>query len=160
MADILTTISIISFVAAGIMTVMAVVIFFVFKIPVVMGDLSGRNARKSIEKLRENNEKTGRKLYESSKTNVSRGKLTETIKKKESVLISANGETGLLNENYKTDYTENETGILGEKTQLLSHENETVQLNGVPEHKVNRVSSITFEYIDNIVIINTDEVIG
>lgn len=34
-----------------------------FKIPIVIGDLSGRTAKKSIERMRLNNEKTGNKSY-------------------------------------------------------------------------------------------------
>ena len=54
MSDILNIISLVSFVLAGILLVLAVVLFFVFKIPSVWGDLSGKNARKSIERMRQN----------------------------------------------------------------------------------------------------------
>ena len=48
-------------------------------IPNVIGDLSGRNARKSIERMRKSNENTGRKSYRSSAVNAARSKLTEAM---------------------------------------------------------------------------------
>ena len=79
MSDILNIISLVSFVLAGILLVLAVVLFFVFKIPSVWGDLSGKNARKSIERMRQNNEKTGKKAHVPSNVNLQRGKLTDKI---------------------------------------------------------------------------------
>ena len=70
MSDILNIISLVSFVLAGILLVLAVVLFFVFKIPSVWGDLSGKNARKSIERMRQNNEKTGKKAHVPSNVNL------------------------------------------------------------------------------------------
>ena len=52
MAETLSMISKISFVAAEICLVVAIILFIRFKIPDVIGDLSGRNARKSIEQMR------------------------------------------------------------------------------------------------------------
>lgn len=76
MAEILHTLSIISFVLAVLFVVIAIIFWFVFKIPNVIGDLSGHNARKSIAQMRQNNEKTGDKSYKASKKNLDRGKLT------------------------------------------------------------------------------------
>lgn len=59
MAETLSMISKISFVAAGICLVVAIILFIRFKIPNVIGDLSGKNARKSIEQMRLLNEKVG-----------------------------------------------------------------------------------------------------
>lgn len=52
MAQVLSNISIILFVIAVVFAIASIVIWFVFKIPEVIGDLSGRNARKSIEHMR------------------------------------------------------------------------------------------------------------
>ena len=59
--------------------VTAVILFFVLHIPNVIGDLSGANAKKAIEHIRNKNESTGEKTYKSSKVNKERGKLTEKI---------------------------------------------------------------------------------
>ncbi len=48
MAETLSNISTISFIAVLVFTVLAIVQWFFFKIPTVIGDLSGRNAKKSI----------------------------------------------------------------------------------------------------------------
>lgn len=59
--------------------VVAIVLFFVLHIPQIVGDLSGRTARKAIQSIREQNEKTGDKVYKSSQVNIERGKITEKI---------------------------------------------------------------------------------
>lgn len=78
-ADTLSLLSVISFVLAGVCFAVAVFLWFFFKIPRVIGDLNGRTARKSIAKMREYNENSGTKTFNSSPTNLQRGKLTETI---------------------------------------------------------------------------------
>ena len=79
MAQTLQTLSVISFVIAGACLVLAVFFWLFFKIPTVIGDLSGRTAKKSIAKMRAANEKTGTKSYKESRINAERGKLTGTI---------------------------------------------------------------------------------
>ncbi len=64
---------------AGIMFVVSAIVFFVLKIPTVIGDLTGANARKAIENIRNQNESTGEKTYRSSPVNRERGKLTDKI---------------------------------------------------------------------------------
>ena len=80
MAETLSMISIIAFVLAGICLVATIILFIYFKIPSIIGDLSGKTARKSIEQMRQNNEKTGNKSYKPSKVNEKRGKLTDSIR--------------------------------------------------------------------------------
>ena len=52
MAETLSMLSIISFIIAGIAFVAAVFLWILFKIPRIIGDLSGRNARKTVAKVR------------------------------------------------------------------------------------------------------------
>ena len=54
MAETLSLISIVSFIAAAVCLVVTVILFFWFQIPSVIGDLSGRTARKSILQNRKN----------------------------------------------------------------------------------------------------------
>ena len=68
-------------IACGVFFVIAVILFFAFKIPKVISDLSGRTARKAIENIRLHNEQTGDKTYQSSAVNMERGKLTDKISK-------------------------------------------------------------------------------
>ena len=66
-------------VLAGIMLAVSVLVFFLLKIPTVIGDLTGSNARKAIENIRNQNESTGNKTYRSSPVNRERGKITDKI---------------------------------------------------------------------------------
>lgn len=160
MADTLTVISIGSFVAAGVFLVIAIVLFIVFKIPSVLGDLSGRNAKKSIEKMRKNNERTGNKSYSPSITNVERGKITETIKvHRRTNGFGSNGETGLLTGNDQARYEGAETDILENTTEILSDVNETAALDKIVSDANGKTGGIGFWYIENVVFIHTEEVI-
>lgn len=58
---------------------LAVVLFFVLKIPRVIGDLTGATARKAIEDIRNQNEESGTKSYKPSAVNRERGKITEKM---------------------------------------------------------------------------------
>ncbi len=60
MAETLSMISLISFLAAGAFAILAVILWFVFRIPTVAGELSGRIAKKSIERIRKSNEEAGK----------------------------------------------------------------------------------------------------
>ncbi len=66
-------------VLAGIMFVVSVLVFFALNIPTVIGDLTGANARKAIENIRNHNESTGEKTYRTSRVNKERGRLTDKI---------------------------------------------------------------------------------
>lgn len=59
MAEILSGISLGTYIASGLLFVLAVLFWFLFRIPTVIGDLSGRNAKKSIAAMRAYNEKQG-----------------------------------------------------------------------------------------------------
>lgn len=64
---------------AVIMLVVSIVLFFIYKIPSVIGDLTGSTARKAIEDIRNQNESSGNKVYKTSHVNRERGKLTDKI---------------------------------------------------------------------------------
>ena len=77
--EILSLVSLISYIVAGICLVVTIFLWIIFKIPSVIGDLSGRTARKSIARMRANNEKAGGQGYKPSAENAGRGKLTDTM---------------------------------------------------------------------------------
>lgn len=79
MAEILTIISKISFGLSAVAFVIAVALWFKYKIPKVYGDLSGRTAKRSIEEIRKENESSGKKSFRPSAVNLSRGKITEAM---------------------------------------------------------------------------------
>ncbi len=166
MAETLSTLSIISFIVAGVCLVISVFLWIFFKIPTVIGDLSGRNARKSIARMRAANEKSGSKSYKESKTNAERGKLTDTMQhskklKQEQGNSDERPDTGLLNENRADSPLSDATGMLeSETTGLLIDENATAPLDNLVKHKpTKREGGVKLKMLDEILLIHTDEVI-
>lgn len=165
MAETLSLISIVSFVIAAIFLILAVILFIRFKIPSVIGDLSGRNARKSIEQMRERNEKSGNKSYKPSKVNAERGKLTGTMKgeRKESHSTKRDNErpeTGLLNENRVKKVSEQQTALLDEEaTGILQDDNATEILVNDYEFEKNRTGGIAIEILEEVMIIHSNEIV-
>lgn len=173
MAQTLQTISIISFVIAGACFILAVFFWLFFKIPTVIGDLSGRTAKKSIAKMRAANEKTGIKSYRESRTNAERGKLTGTIpelRKPNTPQKAANDrkpETGLLAENKADGFESETTGVLDEATGILNSEttgllvddNTTASLASSTCNPPARTSGKQLEMIEEVMLVHTKEVI-
>ena len=174
MADILSIISLVSFILASVCFVLAIVFWFGFKIPTVIGDLSGRTARKSIAKIRESNEKSGAKSYRPSTVNAERGKLTSNMpdfqkvtgnipntspvvqKKQEVVTEGQRLETGLLSEN-KVDARDVQQT---EATGLLNEDDATTLLVATPVPEVpKRTGGKNLVMLEEIILIHTDEVI-
>ncbi|MDF2820878.1 MAG: hypothetical protein K0R15_1319 [Clostridiales bacterium] len=79
MAEVLSIISISAFIIFGALLFLTIVLAIKFNIPKIIGDLSGHTAKKSIEHIREKNEKTGKKPFKPSIINVNRGKVTENM---------------------------------------------------------------------------------
>lgn len=77
--ELMRTISLVSFIAAGVFFLVAVALFFLLDIKRVIGDVSGSTARKAIENIRQQNEESGDKAYKPSAVNQARGKVTEKI---------------------------------------------------------------------------------
>lgn len=156
MAEVLSIISIVSFVLAGVFLILAVLFWIKFGIPKIIGDLTGRTAKASIAKMRVNNEKTGVKSFKPSSENIKRNKLTETAsgfnKTEEATekldLSSTQPETEILSDN-KADVLE--TDMLNMETSLLN-ENKT-------ENPIAHTNSVNIEIIDELTFIHTDEVI-
>lgn len=153
MADTLSTLSIISFVVAGISLIIAVLLWFFWKIPMVVGDLSGRTAKKSIAKMRSENEKSGVKKYKEGKINIERGKLTETMSgnKVKSFNYDDRMETGLLTENKSEIFEYEETEILVDNNKKDEFDS------GILPKKRTGGKSLTI--IEEVIFIHTDEVI-
>lgn len=165
MAETLSTLSIISFIVAGVAFVVAVFLWVFFRIPRVIGDLSGRNARKSVAKARANNEKSDGKSYRPSATNAARGKLTSAIpqtwygRPAEEALQQDRPETGLISENSTTGketartellHAEESTEMLGSATASLSETQ--------PAARRREVQGKTLHILEEIMMIHTDEV--
>lgn len=153
---------------AGIMLIVSILVFIFLKIPTVIGDLTGANARKAIENIRNQNESTGDKAYRTSAVNRERGKLTDKIsssgrliKDPSHSLHGAMGTEKISTQQLHPEDGSNETTVLtgelagGSETTVLSsenHENETTVLNA---QSFNNEFVIEYE----ITYIHTDEVI-
>ena len=153
MAQTLQLFSIISFAIAGVCLILAVCLWLFFNIPTIIGDLSGRTARRSIARIRAANEKTGSKSYKESKTNTERGKLTGVMSSSgKEKKTDENPETRLLFEN-KAD------GFGSETTGLLADKNATVQLETEESIAIVRTGGKKLEMIEEVILIHTDDVI-
>ncbi|TGY39935.1 hypothetical protein E5347_16175 [Clostridium sartagoforme] len=176
MAGILSIVSTVSFVLAGIFLIIAILLWIKFGILNIIGDLSGRTAKKSIAKMRENNEKIGKKSFKPSFVNLGRGKLTDAMKGSEKLNKSDlkdyeyQPETGILEKNeinglcgIMTDILEdnNLTGLLNEKeTEILNNTTTTLLNEDIEDHLEKVTGIVDFKIIDEVIIVHTDEFIS
>lgn len=170
MAETLSTLSVVSYVVAATAVLLAIILWFSFKIPRVIGSLSGRTARKQIAKMRATNEKSGSKSYRPSTENVARGKITGTIPQKTSGnttemlpnMQKTNAETGLLTENRANRSVSAATELLDASAAPNSadYEGATDTLRSVQAATARRnTSGKTLKILDEIILVHTDEVI-
>lgn len=167
MADILSTVSIVLFVLAGVFLLLTITLGMKFSVWEIVGDLSGRTARKSIANIRTKNEKTGGKVYRSSSTNKERPPLTSRMSpaveiKKETTTTTKQqyAETGILAENQAESLDEEGTTILKPENQEPSQGDETTILEEC-NSRFNQMAAVQGEIqmIEEIILIHTDEVI-
>jgi len=127
-------------VLAAILLVVSVVLFFVLKIPAVIGDLSGATARKAIENIRNQNENSGEKKHGASVVNKARGRVTDKISPSGNLVRnpSANLGNAFATEKISTqklvmEESVGETTVLemAEETTVLSYAGETTLLENV-----------------------------
>lgn len=148
-AKILSLFSLISFIVCGICLVLAVFFWFRFDILTVIGDLTGHTARKSIQKMRENNEKTGKKSYRPSAINENRGRITDSFSEAEET------ETLQLSkapENVVLPVQQNRI-LATDETMLLYEPVGSVQ----SEFVVSERPKTEIVMLDEVVIVHTDE---
>ena len=132
--ELLQLLSLVSYIMAGIMFLFAIALFFLLSIPKVVGDITGANAKKAIENIRQQNEISGNKAYKPSPVNASRGRVTDNI--------SAVGDPGskLNNFGVAVETAKLSTAKLSreaEETMLLDNlQNETTVLDGASETTV------------------------
>lgn len=146
---------------AGIMLVTSVLLFFLLKIPHVLGDLTGRNARKAIENIRNQNESSGDKLYKTSQVNRERGKLTDKISRSGNLIKQPSGSLSVGGAMPTEKISTQE--LPPNETTVLDTANETTVLNAeVGESTVLDVNTETsiFQIEYEITYIHTEEVIA
>lgn len=172
LANISFIVSIVAFSIAGVSLIAAIFIWFKFDILKVIDDLSGRSARRSIEQMRLENEKSGKKSYRPHPVASDRGTITEQIKQQSGSLkksksqnkqkeqvknsaaavkkVNASAVTDQLDQTTPFNFDSSGTEVLNEGTQVLTNEQINKALDK-PGAKIN--------IIQNIVFVHTDETI-
>lgn len=123
----------------GLMLAVTIVLFFALRIHDVIGDLSGRTARKAIQEIRERNEQTGNKVHKSSPINKKRGSLTDKI--------SASGR--LIKNSQETAFSVARTEkiatskLTGEETSLLAEGTALPRQNGMESHETTLLQEVS-----------------
>ena len=154
---------------AAVMLAVTVLLFFVYKIPTVIGDLTGANARKAIENIRNQNESSGDKLYKTSQVNRERGKLTDKISPSGSLMRDPSGNLGggaMATEKISTQKLPqvDETTVLesNETTVLSANETTVLDISGTGETTLLDAvdTPATFQIEFEITFIHTEEVIA
>lgn len=77
--ELLHTLSLVSYIVAGVLFVAVIAMFFLLDVPKLYGDVSGRTARKAIEAIYQQNESGESNTYKPHFGNVERSKLTDKI---------------------------------------------------------------------------------
>ena len=137
--------STISFIIAAIMLVLSAVFFIVYKIPMVIGDITGVEAKKNIERIRKQNEETGKKVYKPSPVNIARGKITDKLTISGQLVSKA--DNIVTYEGLPQIFTEqlNDSGETTVLDQDFKVANETTVLYPDPEQEAGIMFSIEFE---------------
>lgn len=181
------TLSLVAFILAGVFLVTAFVLFFVFRIPHVVGYLTGRTAKKAIAQIEAKNgnmEEDAKEIQERYNMNFQQSEsghlasVTETLDLNETVLLKSekkSEETTLLKSTVQSEETtllqgvdrSQKTEILkteqnaGETTLLQHWEEETTEL--YPDENTGQTDSrnlqIEFQLIRDIIFIHSQEII-
>ena len=157
MVETIKLLSTIAFIAAAVLLVLAIFLFFKFKIITIINDLTGRTARRSIAQIRENNIRSGERPYRSSAVNISRGKLTEPIpddtartteKLPGASAPLVNSGTTLLHEEGTTEL-------------LVANEGTTVLADSATQSAMTNteIETVELQILERIIYTHTDEVI-
>lgn len=144
---------------ACIMFVVTVIVFILLKIPVVIGDLTGANARKAIENIRSHNENSGDKVYRSSPVNRERGKLTEKISSSGRLIKDPSHSLhGAMATAKISTQQLDQTDVLCDETTVLTGE----LANNAPETTVLDEQPVSNDFVIEyeITYIHTDEIIA
>lgn len=142
MAETLSLIATAALIAAAVCLVVTVVIFIRFGIPSVIGDLSGRTARKSIAQTRKNNEKSGR-------SDAQRKNPAKAVRQSRK---ESDPKTELLRENEITMPPDDEDG----GTEFLDVY-ETSPLGGDRQSAGRQAGGIAIEILEEVMLVHSDE---
>lgn len=139
------------YIVAGVLFLISVALFFLFNVPKLYSDISGKTAKKAIETIRKRNESTGEKAYKPSPVNAARGKVTDEITSSGKIQVKATDSVGSVGtEKFSTAQiapTNNETTLLqkpsNETTILQSDSGVTTMLDNNQEDTVKDTESVS-----------------
>lgn len=152
-AQILSTASVICYVVAAISGILAVVFWFRFNIRKVIGELSGRTAKKSIEKMRQANEMAGKKREATTSSHNAKREMLAEPREEELAAPEELEETDLLVPAAASSASDATTALLNDDgaTTLLDQSIQTT----APQRPAGKKLTI----LDEVMLIHTDEVI-
>lgn len=162
MSEILYIISYIAFGIAALSLIVTIIIWIKFDIRKVIGDVTGRNARRSIEEMREKNQK---QISDYSNHAIDYNKMSNAKKGKTTGRLGWTT-TGKLNKNSKTGKTGKTENILGadqgaEDTSTLipeSSDSGTVSLDFNKTELIKEPETVSLE--ENTILIDDEEQTG
>ena len=100
--ELLQTLSLVSYVVAGIIALIAVALFFLLDIKKVIGDVTGSTERKAINSIRQQNATSGERLYKPTPENAAKGRFTDEIAPRGESLPKTENRQPFAEENYRT----------------------------------------------------------
>lgn len=170
MTQIYNIISIVAFSLSGVAFVFSIFFWFRFKIWSIIGELSGRTAKKSIAQMREENEKSGNKIHAPTPRGRQRGPITEMMQREKAE--NNNGKNERLKKKddalgTPTTVLAQETGLLGgarevqiEETCVLGNaiEMQQIETERLDKQEQNK-NLVRLELVQNIVLVHTEEYI-
>lgn len=137
-----------------VMLAVSIILFITFKIPKVLGDITGITAKKAVNVIREQNKQSGDKVYKPSSVNAARGKITDKMTQSGN-LINTSPMAG-------TNFPTAKMGI-----QDIAMGTEAILSGGSHPNNENSISGETeildgniFEVIYDITFIHTNEIIN
>lgn len=131
----------------GALLLLSILLFIKLNIPKIIKDLLGINARRAIEDIRAENERSGEKVYKPSRINIERGKLTDKITESGRI---ASTETGI---KLSTPTAKLETEVLQAGDMHFDSNETTVLVENYEEMQGE------FEIEFDITFIHTDEIV-
>ena len=156
--EMLNTLSMAAFIASAVVFLVAVALFFLLDIPKVVGELSGRTAKKSIQQIQEHNKNNSGNLIHSAKQNphvTKPGKTGRvgvgTEKFSTSALESKNNETTVLVNKETTPAASSETTVLNPNAANVAANAPVVPAQTVVQSEFKEVESLS-SFMENELI--------
>lgn len=126
-------IAIVCFSIAGLMLIASIILFFWYKIPKVVGDLTGSTERKAVESIRRHNESGQQRSERTNHAPIVTDEITEKIVRNdqnETTLLAetaASAETTLLSDNNDLKETNKNDSFVMEEEITLLHSNDVIK---------------------------------